>query len=213
MKTVVYCIAVAGIWLLSDAAWATSVGVVGLFRDKAVIRVDGGQPKMLRAGQSLGSVKLISASSESAVMFIDGVRRTLSLGQSFAGGVGSQESQTAVLFAQPNGHFFTEGSLNGVPVTFLLDTGATAIVIGKASARQMNVEYDSTSPVAVQTAAGVKKAWKVIFGSVRVGSIEINQVDGLVVDANSGPVLLGMSFLGRTDMKREGQTLTLTRRY
>jgi aspartyl protease family protein len=213
MKTMTYCIAASLVCACCNVSWAASVGVVGLFKDKALVRIGGGQPRLLSVGQSLGGVKLISASSESAVMMVDGVRRTLTLGQSFAGGVSAPVSQTAVLYSEPNGHFFTEGALNGMPVTFLVDTGATAIVIGAAEAKNLNVSYDVSSPIAVQTAAGVKKAWQVLFDSVRVGGIVIHQVDGLVVEANTGPVLLGMSFLSRTDMKREGLTLTLTRRY
>ena len=77
----------------------------------------------------------------------------------------------------------------------------------------MNINYAQTAPVPVGTAAGIQKAWKVTFNTVKVGGITLNQVEGFVVEADINPALLGMSFLNRTDMKREGLTMTLVQRY
>ena len=204
---------VACIWSMASGVQATSVGVVGLFKDKAIISVDGGPPKTLSAGQSQGGAKLISATSESAVIEVDGKRRTLSMGQSFASSSNSNQKPAVILSADTNGHFFTQGAINGVPVSFLVDTGATSVAIGAADAKRMNLDFDRASPIAVGTAAGIQKAWRVTFNTVKVGGITLNQVEGFVVEANISPALLGMSFLNRTDMKREGQTMTLIQRY
>lgn len=77
----------------------------------------------------------------------------------------------------------------------------------------MNINYAVAAPVLVGTAAGVQKAWKVTFNTVKVGGITLNQVEGMVVEAPINPALLGMSFLNRTNMKREGLTMTLVQRY
>lgn len=49
--------------------------------------------------------------------------------------------------------------------------------------------------------------------SVRVGGIELREVDAIVIEQGLPVALLGMSFLNRVEMKREGETLTLTRRF
>jgi aspartyl protease family protein len=195
------------------SALATSVSVVGLFKDKAIVSIDGGKPRTLSVQQTMGGVKLLAADSDSAHFDVDGKRRTLSMGQSFAGGAATGARQSVSLTADARGHFAAAGSLNGYPVSFLVDTGATSIAINAAEAKRMGLDYKAGQAVGVGTAAGVVPAWRVKFNTVKVGSITLNQVDGMVVESGLNVPLLGMSFLNRMDMKRDGQTMTLTQRY
>jgi aspartyl protease family protein len=213
MKTPAYCMAVIGLAGVVGSCGATSVGIIGLFKDKAIISVDGSPPKTLSIGQSMAGARLISATSEAALVEVDGKRRTLTLGQSFASVANSNQKPKVMLSADPSGHFITQGAINGVPILFLLDTGATSVAISAHDAKRMSLDFEHDPPVLVGTAAGLQKAWKVSFNTVKVGSITLNQVEGFVVEANINPALLGMSFLNRTDMTREGQTMTLVRRY
>ena len=196
-----------------SSAWASSVSVMGLFKDKAILSIDGGKPRTLSAGQTLQGVKLIAADSASASIEVDGKRRTLGMGQSFAGGTPAGTRQTVSLTADARGHFAAMGSINGFPVTFLVDTGATSIAVNAAEASRMGLDYRAGQATGVNTAAGVVPAWHVKFNTVKVGGIVLNQVDGLVVEAGLSVPLLGMSFLNRMDMRRDGQTMTLTQRY
>ena len=194
-------------------AWAASVSVVGLFKDKAIVSIDGGKPRTLSVGQTAQGVKLVAADSGSASFDVDGKRRTLGMGQSFAGGAETGGRQSVSLTADARGHFAAAGSLNGYPMTFLVDTGATTIAINAAEARRIGLDYKAGQATGVGTAAGVVPAWRVKFNTVKVGSITVNQVDGMVVETGLGVPLLGMSFLNRMEMKRDGQTMTLTQRY
>ncbi|KAB2318283.1 TIGR02281 family clan AA aspartic protease [Betaproteobacteria bacterium SCN1] len=198
--------------LTCTPAGATSVSVVGLFKDKAIVSIDGGKPRTLSAGQTLQGVKLLAADSGSATFDVNGTRRTLGMGQSFAGGA-SDTRQSVSLTADGRGHFTAAGSVNGYPVTFLVDTGATSVAINAAEARRLGVDYKAGQAVGVQTAAGLVKAWRVTLNTVKVGGISVNQVEGLVVETGLSIPLLGMSFLNRMEMKRDGQTMTLTQRY
>ncbi|MBN8759418.1 MAG: TIGR02281 family clan AA aspartic protease [Thiobacillus sp.] len=198
--------------LTCTPAGATSVSVVGLFKDKAIVSIDGGKPRTLSAGQTLQGVKLLAADSGSATLDVNGTRRTLGMGQSFAGGA-SDTRQSVSLTADGRGHFTAAGSVNGYPVTFLVDTGATSVAINAAEARRLGVDYTAGQAVGVQTAAGLVKAWRVTLNTVKVGGISVNQVEGLVVETGLSIPLLGMSFLNRMEMKRDGQTMTLTQRY
>lgn len=198
--------------LLAGETLAASVGVVGLFRDKAMVSIDGSPPRLIAAGQTVQGVKLLAANSDAATFEIDGKRRTLAMGQSFAsGGGGGKPSVT--LSAGPGGHFIASGAINGASVMFLLDTGASSVTLPASEARRMGIDYKSGRMTAASTANGVIPAWRVTFNSVRVGNITLNQVEGIVVETSMPATLLGMSFLNRTDMRREGQTMTLIQRY
>ncbi|HWR77593.1 MAG TPA: TIGR02281 family clan AA aspartic protease [Thiobacillus sp.] len=203
---------IAAGWLGCTAAWAASVSVVGLFKDKAIVSIDGGKPRTLSVGQTVQGVRLVAADSGSARFDVDGKRRILGMGQSFSGGA-TAERQSVSLTADARGHFAAAGSLNGYPVSFLVDTGATSIAINAAEAKRMGLDYKAGQAVGVGTAAGVVPAWRVKFNTVKVGSITLNQVDGMVVETGLNMPLLGMSFLNRMEMKRDGQTMTLTQRY
>jgi aspartyl protease family protein len=174
---------------------------MGLFKDKAIVSIDGGKPRTLSVGQVVQGVKLVSADSGSASFEVDGKPRTLSMGQSFAGGPATGERQSISLTADARGHFAAAGSLNGYPVSFLVDTGATSIAINAAEAKRIGLDYRSGQAVGVSTAGGVVPAWRVKFNTVKVGSITLNQVDGMVVETGLNVPLLGMSFLNRMEMR------------
>jgi aspartyl protease family protein len=210
-KTIAVMIA-AGV-LSCTTAWAASVSVVGLFKDKAIVSIDGGKPRTLSVGQVAQGVRLMSADSDGASFDIDGKRRSLGMGQSFAGGAATGERPSVSLAADARGHFAAAGSINGYPMSFLVDTGATAIAISAAEAKRIGLDYKVGQAVGVGTAAGVVPAWRVKFNTVKVGGITVSQVDGMVVESGLDVPLLGMSFLNRMEMKRDGQTMTLTQRY
>ena len=199
--------------LLAMPASAASVGVVGLFKDKAMVSIDGSPPRLIAAGQTVMGVKLLSANSDAATFEVGGKQRTLAMGQSFASSAGGSGKPSVTLSADPSGHFITPGSINGSSVMFILDTGATSVVLPAGEAKRMGINYRDGPMMAASTANGIIPAWRVSLGSVRVGNINLNQVEGLVVETSMPAALLGMSFLNRTDMRREGQIMTLTQRY
>ena len=80
-KLVVYCMT-STLLLFAARTMAASVGVVGLFKDKAMVSIDGSPPKLISAGQTIQGVKLLSASSDVATFEVDGKQRTLGMGQS-----------------------------------------------------------------------------------------------------------------------------------
>ncbi len=194
-------------------AGAASVSVVGLFKDKAIVSIDGGKPRTLSVGQTVQGVKLLAADSGGASFDIDGKRRSLGMGQSFAGGAQAGGRPSVSLTADARGHFSAAGSLNGYPMSFLVDTGASSIAISAAEARRIGLDYRAGQATGVNTAAGAVPAWRVTFNTVKVGGISVNQVEGLVVETGLNVPLLGMSFLNRMEMRRDGQTMTLTQRY
>jgi aspartyl protease family protein len=202
-----YCI------LTAFPAWAADVGLVGLFPGKAVLVVDGGVPRTVPVGGSVGGVKLIAVSENSATVEISGKRQRLAIGQhAHAGGDGGGAQSTS-LTADGRGHFITTGTVNGATVRFMVDTGATSVALGASDARRANVNLANGRPIMVQTANGVTQAWLVTLNSVRIGDVTLNEVEGTVHQQDMPMALLGMSFLNRMEMKRDGQTMTLRKRY
>ena len=118
-----------------------------------------------------------------------------------------------ILTADERGHFVTTGNINGATVRFLVDTGATLISMGRSEARRLGINYLEGERGLSNTANGVAPVYKVKLDTVRIGEITLNNVDALVHDHNMPWVLLGMSFLNRVEMRRDGETLTLTKRY
>jgi aspartyl protease family protein len=214
MITLRHCIAAFPVLLFAAGAGATDVNVIGLFPGKAVVSIDGGPPRTLSAGQKTAEgVTLLSTDRESATLDVGGQRKTLRLGQAYTAAA-SAGAQTVSLAADTRGHFVVDGQVNGGTVRFLLDTGATMIVLSSADALRLGIDYRKGQPSMMNTANGVAPAYRVKLDSVRVGDITVNSVDAVVMEGGVLPVaLLGMSFLNRMQMKRDGQTMVLTKRF
>ena len=208
-------LAIVASLLWSAAGWTAEVSVIGLFPGKAVVVIDGGAPRVLSVGQKpVEGVTLISTDRESATLVIDGQKRTLRIGQHQAGPAPASSHQSATLTADARGHFVIDGQINGGAMRFLVDTGATAVSLSAADASRLGIDYRKGQPGLMGTANGTVAAYRVKLDTVRVGDIVVNNIDAAVIEGNEMPfALLGMSFLNRMEMKREGQTMVLIRRF
>ena len=206
---------IAAALLLATPAFATEVNVIGLFPGKAVVVVGKGAPRTLSAGQRTPEgVLLISADSRSATLEIDGERRVLGLGQHAESAALTGALQTVTLAADASGHFVAEGRVNGSHVRFLVDTGATLVTLSAAEAKRLGIDFKSGQPAVSQTANGRVLVYRVRLDSVTLGPMTLLAVDAVVHDSPGLDIaLLGMSFLNRTEIRREGANLTLTKRY
>ena len=209
------CIAaLAGIITLCAAghSLATDVVLTGLFPNRALVQINGGAPRMLSIGQPpVDGVSLVSVGKSGAVLQIDGQRRELAMGMGNTG-TGGDSRASVTLSADGRGHFITEGLINGAPVRFVVDTGATLVSLSQSEARRLGIDASGGQQINLATANGSVSARRLTLQSVRVGSINVSNVEAVVVDNLNMPALLGMSFLNRMDMRREGQIMTLTLR-
>jgi aspartyl protease family protein len=99
-------------------------------------------------------------------------------------------------------------------VRFLVDTGASLISMGASEAKRLGIDYTSGQRTASATANGVVPTYRVKLDEVKVGEITLNNVDGMVhITDNLPSTLLGMSFLNRMEMKRDGGKMTLIKRF
>jgi aspartyl protease family protein len=179
------------------AAAAQSVALQGMMGRKALLIIDGAPPRMVAPGETHKGVKVLSTLGDQAVVEIDGKRQTLRVGdapasvgaRTGAGGAGGK----IVLPVDRGGHFIAQGTINGRAVQFMVDTGATAVAMG--------------------TANGTVPGYVLKLSSVRVGDVEVYDVDAIVTAASMPYVLLGNSFLNRFQMRRDSEQMVLEKRY
>ena len=210
------CFVVAASLTAVTPCAATDVRVVAVTPGRSVdVVIDHAAPITVEVGETMPEgVRVLRVDRDSAVLRVDGVARTLSLVVDHSGlGGGTEPGGTIMLAADPHGQFFTSGAINGRSVQFIVDTGATLTTLSRCDAQRLGVDYRRGMVAKTVTANGVVNGWRVSLTSVRVGDATVRDVDAIVVDNDLLPIaLLGMSFLGRFDMQRQGATLVLRRR-
>ena len=178
-----------------------------------MIAIDGGEPRTIKLGQTRFGITVVAIERERATIELDGKTRVLALGQHYRSTSVSVERQMVTLAADSRGHFLSEGSINGGAVRFVIDTGATVVALPAADAQRLGIDYRKGLRAQTKTANGVVAAYRVQLDRVKVGAIELTSVEGIVIEEGLDIALLGMSFLSRVDMKHDGQTMTLMRRF
>lgn len=199
----------------SANALAVDITVLGLFRNKAIVKIDGKQ-RILKIGKvSPEGVSLISSNSNEAVLEFEGTRKTYSLGSHIGTSFKRDKQPSVFIYRNERGMFTTVGTINGFPVNFLVDTGASSVAMNRKEADRLGIDYRlHGTPIGISTASGFERGWRVRLNRVQVGDVELRNVEGSVVDAESSPgVLLGMSFLGRLEMNNTNESMKLRKKY
>lgn len=198
------------------AARAQAVSLQGMLGGKALLIVDGGAPKSVAPGETWKGVKVLSTKGDEATVEAAGRRFNLRVGEapaSVGGGAGPASSGRIVLTAQSNGHFMANGSINGRSAYFLVDTGASMVSLSVSDAERLGVDYKGGQPVQMSTANGQALGWRLKLNTVRVGDVELRDIDAVVTQQGMPFVLLGNSFLTRFQMRRDNDQMVLERRY
>lgn len=214
LAAAVQLVAAAGV-----AHAASSVTLTGSIGSRAILIVNGNPPKTVAVGESYQGVKLVSLQAEQAVVELEGKRVSLrmdtpvSIGGGGGGDGGSGGGNRVVLSADSRGHFMTQGAINGRPVTFMLDTGATTVALSMADAQRIGLDYSKGQPVQINTANGVAPGFRLRLNSVRVGDVEVYDIDAIVSQQGMPFVLLGNSFINRFSMRRDADQMVLEKRF
>lgn len=207
-----FFISICLLFYLVSAFAIDTINILGLFKDKAIVQIDGKQRVLSTGEKSAEGVRLISANSKEAILEIDGERNTYTLGSHIGGKFKKPEAgNISTIAPDANGMYWVAGSINGFQVAFVVDTGATLISMNKHQANRIGLNYklegiESTA----NTASGVTKIYIMNLDKVKVGDIEVRDVQAAVHD-NDFPqvILLGNTFLNEVNMKREGKILLL----
>lgn len=177
--------------------------------------INGAAPRTIGTGSvTPEGVKLIAVDSTVATLEFDGRRHRLAVGEhAVAAATANSSPSSTTLLADQRGHFFATGIVNGAPVRFMVDTGATLVALGAGDAARAGVDYRRGQPMVVMTANGAVQAWRVKLSSLQLGNITLRDVDAAIQGEDTPIALLGMSFLNFLEMKRDGETMTLRRRF
>ena len=208
--------AVAGLLGLLAAAGvsAQSVAFSGMLGDKALLIIDG-QARGVAVGSTVAGVRLVRIDGAQAQIEANGKTQTLRLGGTAVvagdpghGGGGGR----IVLPVGTGGHYLGLASINGHPVQFVVDTGATAVSMGADVASQIGLDYHGSTGGAAMTANGAIPVRKVSLSKVTVGDVTIYNVEAIVVPQSMPMVLLGNSFLSHFQMHSDSSTLVLDKK-
>lgn len=189
-----------------------SVVLAGRMGERALLMIDG-QAKMLAVGQTVAGVRLLRWQGDEALVEREGRSALLRVGGSpaqLAGGApATAQGREIVISAGPGGHFIASGAINGKPVQFMVDTGATMLAMSQSDAQRLGLDLKNARRGMSQTANGPVPVQQVSLTRVRVGEVEVSNVDAVVLPAAMPHVLLGNSFLGRFQMRRENDVMRL----
>ena len=117
-------------------------------------------------------------------------------------------AREVVLQRNKFGHYVASGEINGKPVTFMLDTGATGVAIPEDVAEYLGIERGRA--FSTQTANGRAISYAANLETVSVGVIELQNVRAAIAPGlKTEEILLGMSFLKHIEFSQKGNTLTL----
>lgn len=199
--------------LLPASGMAQDVGLAGIMGSKAMLMINGGEPQAVPVGQTVDGVKVVSIQGDQATIEVGGKKRPLRVGQHAIGAGNGDGSDKIIMTADVQGHFYTTGNINGTSVRFLVDTGASMISLGATDARRIGLDFNRGQKGLSSTANGQVVVSKVQLDTVRIAGVTLHNVDAVIHQNEMPIVLLGMSFLNRMEMQRDGSTMTLKKRF
>lgn len=202
--------------LLSQLLWvpgaaARDIVVKGLLKNMVVLEVDGVQRTIKAGKRSPEGILLVSSNPKQAIVEIDGVKQTLELSRRIGGGSYAAPSKPAARIPRGvGGHYFTPGRINQREVQFLVDTGATSVVLNSLLAKKLQIDFINGQKIPVQTANGVATGYRVMLKNVSVGNVKLDNVEAIVNEgAYPTDILLGNSYLSRVDFKVDNGVMVL----
>lgn len=209
-----FIIVLAGI---ASVTWSTNlnVRVVGLFKNMAIVTVNG-QQHTVKAGQKTPEgIVLISANSREAVLEIEGQQQTYTISTDIGSNFQIPEAVSVSIAADAQGQYLTTGAINGQPVEFLVDTGASTIAMNANQAKRLGIDFRVVGQKgSVNTASGTAAGYFITLNQVKLGGIEAKQVEAVVIDGEQPSyILLGMSFLHDLTIKKHSNLMILEKRF
>jgi aspartyl protease family protein len=133
------------------------------------------------------------------------------------GSVAPQQSITAggdiTLPRQSDGHFYARLDVNGQPITFMVDTGASQVVLTQDDAQQAGIDTDALRYLGqASTANGVVRTAQVTLGQVTLSDVTLADVPAVVNEGQMDGSLLGMTYLRNfSNIQIKDDALILTR--
>jgi aspartyl protease family protein len=215
MPSITHCFVTAVAIAAAALAHASvPLEVVGLFKDRVVVREPGGQ-RLLSVGEtSANGVTLIRADSREALVAYEGEQHTVTLSNRVAGGYARSQTSEVAIPADDLGQYRIRGAINNRYVDFLIDTGASVVAMSSMAAESLGIDYARGQRGAVQTAQGNAESWFLTLEEVTVAGLTARNVQAAIIKGHYPvDILLGMSFLKQVSMSENAGVMTLVQKY
>jgi aspartyl protease family protein len=149
---------------------------------KTAVLMIDGQRKTLRVGQSDDGVTLVSVQPTTATLQVNGQTKTIGMSQRVSTHYEQPAEQVVTIARDSAMQYLTTATINGRSVLVLVDTGANSVAISSDQAKAMDIDYSDGEPARAETASGTTTAYGITLQSVNVGGIEVNEVPALVLE-------------------------------
>jgi len=192
--------------IASNVYSAPKINYRGMVQDTVWIWVNGRLVKLTLGQTSKNGVKLLSANLEAIVVLVEGKRYRYKKNNS-QGTI--LDNKVTLIRGPDSSSYWAKGRINGKDVTFLIDTGASYIVMNKDQARDLKIKRGNKK-IQVSTATKIETAYQVTLDTVSVGDIELKNIPAIITTHKYPPYpLLGMSFLRHVEINQENEQMTL----
>jgi len=174
--------AVLGLWLTSLQANGQAHSVeVQAVLGKTAVLLIDGQRRSLKVGETVGGITLVSTRPTEVTLEINDRVETVGLSRRISTLFEEAEEQVVTIVRDARMQYQTMVMINGSTALAMVDTGANLMAISSQQARSMNIDYGSGEPTRVETASGVSDAYRVQLQSVSVGGLQVHNVPAMVV--------------------------------
>lgn len=197
--------------LAKEKSKPTNIQAVALFNDMVVVNFNN-QQTTLRVGQTKhNELQLLESNSEQAVILYHGQKVKLTLTDSSVIQLAGLHNYDARAHLISNGGLYNiAGSIDNQMVDFVVDTGASYLTMSMNQADKLHINYIAGRQIDMSTANGNTQAYVVTLKKVRIGGIEVENIEAAIIaNESSSKILLGMSFLKHVDMEQRGNTMVL----
>lgn len=172
------------LWLVAHAAAASPSVELEALLGDTAVLMINGQRKTLRVGQSQDGVTLVATQAAAATVEIEGRATTIGLSERVGTRYQEPSEQVVSIARDAEMQYQTNAVINGRSTLVLVDTGANTVAISAAQARAMNIDYSGGVPSQAETASGISTGYAITLQSVIVGGIEVHNVDAMVVEGD-----------------------------
>jgi aspartyl protease family protein len=185
---------------------APEINYRGMVGETVWIWVNGRQIKLTPGQTSKNGIKLLSADLDAIVVLVDGKRYRFEKNNK----QGTILDNKVTLIRDSNGGgYWAKGRINGKDVTFLIDTGASYVVMNNVQAKALKIKR-GIREIQISTATKTETAYQVILDTVSVGDIKLQNIPAIITKHEHPPYpLLGMSFLSHVEINQENEQMTL----
>ena len=214
IRTLILLILLITFFPIANTYASHKIKIMALFTDKAMVSIDGKQ-KLLKKGKTYQGVTLISSDSEAVILQLHGKKKKFKLGSEITTSFKKADpGKELVVWKDMTNMFRIHGSINNFSIHFLIDTGATSVALSSQAAKRIGLKYKKGIPMQASTASGIAKGYSLTLDKVKIGHIQIYNVQAVVLEGSfPTEVLLGQSFLSRLHMIRDGDKMKLRKKF